>query len=426
VAAAPPTEEEPTMNAFLAKSARLAMLLMLPASAFAADILWPSFQWGEPNNAPVMTMLKEKFEQENPGTVVKSVNVPLAAFWDKQFADVASGNAPEIVTMYDPDVRAFIEADLLEPLDSYLGAAGIDMKTLVPTERLAQKNGKTYAIPFQINARALFYNEKLFKDAGVAPPKNIDEMTAAIRKLRNVNAQQFGYATVSKPGAANLLYIEIMPIVAGFGGGFFKDGKPSANSPQTVAALKFIKMLYDDELIPRGMDTQTYRQLFVQGKVAMYATGGFFASVVNNGNKETFANLRAEPLPLPSGNTMSITVFLGVPKAAKNKDQAARLLMRMLKEDMQAAIVNLGRTHPGRIGMIPASFTQENPWFKAFEQATLTAKSYAPEGVEQYGNEIVKVVAENVEAMLFNNIPAETAANNLQKALTDFMATKKP
>lgn len=413
------------MNRNVARSLSFAALLLTPTALFAADILWPSFMWGEPNNAPVMNLLKEKFEQENPEATVKSVNVPIAVFWDKQFADVASGNAPEIVTMFDPDVRAFIEADLLEPLDSYLAAAGIDPKSLVPTERLAQKNGKTYAIPFQINARALFYNDAMFKDAGIAAPKNIEEMTAAIRKLRKPEAQQFGFATVSKPGAANLLYIEIMPIVAGFGGGFFKDGKPSANSPQTIAALKFIKTLYDEQLIPRGMDTQTYRQLFVQGKVGMYATGAFFASVVSSGNKETFANLRAMPLPMPSGSTISLTAFLGVPKAAKNKDQAAKLLMRLLKDDMQAAIVNLGRTHPGRVGMIPASFMQENPWFKAFEQATLTAKSYAPEGAEQYGNEIVKLVAENVEAMLFGNLPAETAANNLQKALTDLMATKK-
>lgn len=407
------------------RSLGVATLMLIPVATFAADILWPSFMWGEPNNAPVMNLLKEKFEQENPGASVKSVTVPIGVFWDKQFADVASGNAPEIVTMYDPDVRAFIEADLLEPLDSYLAAAGIDQKTLVPTQRLAQKGGKTYAIPFQINARALFYNEAMFKEAGIAAPKNIEEMTAAIRKLRKPEAQQFGFATVSKPGAANLLYIEIMPIVAGFGGGFFKDGKPSGNSPQTIAALKFIKTLYDDQLIPRGMDTQTYRQLFVQGKVGMYATGAFFASVVNSGNKDTFANLRAIPLPMPSGSTISLTAFLGVPKASKNKDQAAKLLMRMLKDDMQAAIVNLGRTHPGRVGMIPASFMQENPWFKAFEQATLTAKSYAPEGAEQYGNEIVKLVAENVEAMLFSNVPPETAANNLQKALTDLMATKQ-
>jgi hypothetical protein len=68
---------------------------------------------------------------------------------------------------------------------------------------------------------------------------------------------------------------------------------------------------------------------------------------------------------------------------------------------------------------------QENPWFKAFEQASLTARSYAPEGVEQYGNEIVKIVAEHVEAMLFTGVSAEDTGNNLQKALTAFMATKK-
>jgi ABC-type glycerol-3-phosphate transport system substrate-binding protein len=399
-------------------------LALASAGAGAADVLWPSFMWGEPNNEPVMTLLKQKFEAENPGNTVKSVNVPIAAFWDKQFADIASGNAADVATMFDPDVRAFVEADLLEPLDSYLAAAGIPMDKLVPTVKLAQKGGKTYAIPFQINARALFYNDRLFREAGVQAPKNVDEMMAAIRKLRKPDAQQFGYATISKPGAANLVYIEIMPIVVGFGGGFFKDGKPSANAPQTVAALKFIKTLYDEQLIPRGMDTQTYRQLFVQGKVGMYATGAFFASVTAAGNKETYADLRSIPLPLPSGQTMSITAFLGVPKGAKNKDLAAKMLMRLLKEDMQSAIVTMGKTHPGRIGMIPAAFLQENPWFKAFEQASLTARSYAPEGVEQYGNEIVKIVAEHVEAMLFTGVSAEATGENLQKALAAFIATK--
>ena len=62
-------------------------------------------------------------------------------------------------------------------------------------------------------------------------------------------------------------------IVVGFGGGFFKDGKPSANAPETVAALKFIKGLYDEQLIPRGMEPNAYRQMFAQGKVAMYHPG---------------------------------------------------------------------------------------------------------------------------------------------------------
>ena len=413
------------MKRNLARSLSFAVLLCMPTVLLAADVLWPSFMWTEANNAPVLMLLKEKFEQENPGNTVKNVTVPIAVFWDKQFADVASGNPADIATLYDPDLRAYIEADMLEPLDSYLAAAGISVDKLVPTERLAQKGGKTYAIPYTLNARALFYNGKLFREAGLQPPANVDEFMAAVRKLRKPEAQQFGYATISKPGAANLVYIEIMPIVMGFGGGFFKDGKPSANTPETIAALKFIKTLYDEQLIPRGMDTTTYRQLFVQGKVGMYATGSFFAGVVASGDKETYASLGARPLPLPTDKTMSLTAFFAIPKGAKNKDVAGKLLMRLLKEDIQASIVTTGKTYPGRIGMVPASFVQENPWFKAFEQASLTARSYAPEGVEQYGNEIVKIVAEHVEAMLFTGVSAEDTGNNLQKALTAFMATKK-
>jgi multiple sugar transport system substrate-binding protein len=390
-----------------------------------AEISWPSHQWGEANNAPVMLELKKKFEEENPGHTVRNITIPQAAFFDKQFADVAAGNPADVATLYDPDIRAYIEADLLEPLDDYYATAGINIDTLIPTRALAQKNGKIYGVPFQINARALFYNEKLLQDVGLQPPKDFAEFQSAIRKLRKPEAQQFGYATVSKPGNSPVFYVEIMPIVVGFGGGFFKDGAPNATAPETIAALKFLKSVYDEQLIPRGMEINAFRQMFIEGKIGMYATGGFFAGSIANGNKETFANLNAIPLPFPSGKTIAITVFLSVPKAAKNKELAARLLLRMLKDGMQQTIVAVGKTVPGRVGMIPTGFVQENRWFRAFERAALTATSYAPQGVEQYGGEIVKIVVEHVEEMLFKNTPVEESAGRLQKALGDFIATQK-
>ena len=130
------------------------MLAPVATQAQSAGVLWPSFQWGEPNNAPVMLELKKRFEQEHPGQTVNNVVVPPATFFDKQFADVASGNPPDVVTLYDPDIRAYIEADLLEPLDSYYAAVGIRTNGLVPTIALSRKAGKTYAVPFQINARS--------------------------------------------------------------------------------------------------------------------------------------------------------------------------------------------------------------------------------------------------------------------------------
>jgi len=74
---------------------------------------------------------------------------------------------------------------------------------------------------------------------------------------------------------------------------------------------------------------------------------------------------------------------------------------------------------------IPATFRPESLWFPAFEEAAKSAKSYAPEGVEQYGHEIIKIVAEHVEGMLFKNISAADTGTDLQKALTEFIATKR-
>src|SRR5215831_13823807 len=167
----------------LAVAATFFSFLALPLLARAADITWPSHQWGEANNAPVMLELKKLFEQENPGNTVQNITVPQAVFFDKQFADISAGNPADVATMYDADIRAYIEANLLEPLDAYYAAAGIAIDKLIPTRTLAQKDGKIYGVPFQINARALFINERLLQEVGLQPPKDLAEFQSAIRKL---------------------------------------------------------------------------------------------------------------------------------------------------------------------------------------------------------------------------------------------------
>src|SRR5215471_7326153 len=99
--------------------------------------------------------------------------------------------------------------------------------------------------------------------------------------------------------------------------------------------------------------------------------------------------------------------------------------MRMLRDDIQARIVDVGKTVPGRVGVIPESFVADNKWFKAFEQAALTATSYAPQGAEQYGAEIAKIVVEHIEGMLFSGLSADETSDRLQKALDAFIAGKR-
>src|SRR5215831_19223842 len=57
---------EETMRRITISKAMLgvAALLFSVRMAAATEITWPSFQWSEPNNAPVMKALKKSFEQE--------------------------------------------------------------------------------------------------------------------------------------------------------------------------------------------------------------------------------------------------------------------------------------------------------------------------------------------------------------------------
>jgi multiple sugar transport system substrate-binding protein len=251
-----------------------------------------------------------------------------------------------------------------------------------------------------------------------------EEFYEALKALRIPEEQQFGYAIFSKPGAADVFYIEMSPITIGMGGGFFRDGKPRVTDPEFVEALAFYKRIYDEGLIPRGVDHSTYRQMFIQGKVAMYASGGFMVGATQGGNEETYAHLRTIELPFHDGRSFTLSSFLGIPKGAPNKEAAARFLMTMLEDHWQQRVVEIIKAYPARRGMVPETFIEENPWFAAFERAALTSGSYAPHGAEQYGPEIMRIIATHMEAMLFTGVSAEDTAEALQQELEEFMASQ--
>src|SRR5690606_5880785 len=124
----------------------------------------------------------------------------------------------------------------------------------------------------------------------------LDEFNEAIRTLRDPDRQQFGYATLTASSTSNVTYLEIMPIIAGFGGAFVTDGQATATAPETVAALQWIKDLYDEELIPIGQDQPTFRSTFVQGRVASLTIGAFIHGVASNDNPEVASQLTASAL----------------------------------------------------------------------------------------------------------------------------------
>ena len=394
-------------------------------AAQATDINYPSYHWAEPTYGGFLRELKADFERENPDVHIKDSFIPFSAFNDQMYIDITSNNPPDVLTALDPDFKRYVDAGLLEPLNPYLEKAGIKIEDFIAPENLAIKDGKVYGIVFVTNPRAMFVNKAMLQAAGLGVPQNLSEFTTAVEKLRDPSKQQFGFATAAASGAPDQQFLEYDPMLASFGAKVFTAGKPTANSPEMVKALTFYKHLVDANLVPKGIRFEVYRPMFVNARVAMYAAGPFMGAVTEVGNKDTYANIVTSPMPFGSGAPITVTNFLAVPKGAKQKDLAAKLIVSILQDHYQQRAVELIKAIPARRNMIPPSFLAANPWFKTFSDVAAGAVSYAPEGAEQYGSDIIKIVGGHVEAMLFRGVSAQQTADNMQADLVRFMADKK-
>lgn len=397
----------------------------LTSSAMAGEINYPSYHWNEPTYGSFLKELSEAYTAEHPDVTVKPTFMPFASYNDQMYIDITSGMPPDVLTALDPEFRRYVDADLLEPLDDYLAAAGISVDDFIAPEQLAMKDGHVYGIVFVANPRALFINKKMLDDAGLPLPTDLDSFDNVLTSLRDPATQTFGMALTAHSGAPSQQFLEYAPIFAAFGAKFFTAGKPTADSPEMIKALTWYKKVVDEGLVPKGSSFDVYRPMFVNGKVAMYAAGPFMGGLTAAGNEETYKNLVTMALPLSDeGKPITVTNYLSIPKGAKNKEDAAALLMEMLKPQWQERMVELIKAIPGRKGMVPDSFVAENPWFQTFADVASSAVSYAPEGAEQYGSEIINVIGPHMEAMLFAGVSPEETAKLMQEDLTDLMAEK--
>ncbi|MGA4845243.1 extracellular solute-binding protein [Streptomyces sp. G5(2025)] len=131
------------------------------------------------NFKPYFEGLVAEFEDKYPGTDVKWVDQPGEGYADKISADAAAGTLPDVVNVSPDLVAPLAKAGLALDLDK---AAGKYEKEYLPgawkSHRIPGTEG-TYAFPWYLNTGPLFYNKRLFKDAGLdenKPPKTYDQL----------------------------------------------------------------------------------------------------------------------------------------------------------------------------------------------------------------------------------------------------------
>ncbi|HET7627648.1 MAG TPA: ABC transporter substrate-binding protein [Bacillales bacterium] len=270
------------------------------------------------------------FEEQNPNIHVE-IEAIAEQYMDVLKTRLVGGEAGDVFYLDAFEAPALIQKGVIQPLDEYV-TDDFDIEDFQdPLLNAFKFDGKIYGFPKDYSTLALFYNKKMFAEAGIEePPTTFEQLRADAKKLTNGKIYGFGVA----PELARLYNIGEAK-----GGEIIKDGKANFASDKVVSALQpIVDMHLKDKtaVVPSEVGTQNTGDAFGQGKVAMVLEGPWNIPYF----KEAFPDLEygvAEP-PKFYGKktTMAFTVAYVMNKASEHKEAAWKLISYLTgKEGMK-------------------------------------------------------------------------------------------
>ena len=220
----------------------------------------------------VLDKIVANFNASQPACQVKGEAIAWDSITEKLVTSLGAGNGPNLVVQGPDTARGYITQGAFQPTSDFYSdpAKYPNAAAMYPNfVDTVTWDGEKAGIPMGTAAFAVYYNKKLWADAGLTEkdyPKTMDEFLALAKKLTKGNV--YGMAAPDKDAGflSNLLHSE--------GGDYITDGKVAIDSPTNVATLqKWQKAITEDKISPTGMDATKAMQLFASGRAAMILNG---------------------------------------------------------------------------------------------------------------------------------------------------------
>ena len=150
-------------------------LTVLSSAANAVEIEY--WQYFFDARVAAMEQLIENFQAANPGITVTMTHFPYADYRTKVAAAIPAGEGPDVVQLFYGWLNDYKAAELIQPLPAGdFPADAIDAE-FFPMVSAMREGDNYWALPTAVRSLALFYNERLFEEAGIdGPPETLDEM----------------------------------------------------------------------------------------------------------------------------------------------------------------------------------------------------------------------------------------------------------
>ncbi len=215
---------------------------------------------------------------EKSGIKVNVEVVDWDNYWTLLEAGAKGGQLPDVFWMHSNYVQKYMDAGLLLNLNDYIDADDtMDLSNYYQdiVELYTNDDGTHYAIPKDYDTIALWYNKKMFDEAGLKYPDNTwtwEDLYDNAKKLTKDDGSQYGLTggtDSNQEGYYNTVY--------SYGGYIINDAhdKSGYDDPKTLEAMdmygKLITTMPEQSVMSETGDTE----IFTSGISAMVMRGSW-------------------------------------------------------------------------------------------------------------------------------------------------------
>ena len=351
----------------------------------AADKTTITYGIWDSRQEPGLRKIADDFEKANPDIKVDIQVTGWDDYWTMLEAAATGGSLPDVFWMHSNVIYKYGANNQLMPLDDLIKEAGVDLgkfpKGLVDIYNV---EGKQYGIPKDFDTIGLWYNKKMFDEAGLKYPDATwtwDTLKEAAKKLTKEDKSQYGasFFFTNQEGFYNFIYQNGGTVLTA-------DRKSGYADPKTIEALEYYFSFVKEGLSPASYKDEDGKAFLENGKAAMGLLGSWqMGSMMQKDYVK--ANFDVAPLPAKDGKRTSIFNGLANVMAAntQHKDAAWKFIQYLSSKEAQDKASQLGVA-------ISAYEGSEKEWLSSNKDLNLKAYTDAVEGaqIRPYTDDTVK------------------------------------
>ncbi len=344
-----------------------------------------------PSETKLLTNTLADFQTKYPEVDFKFEPIP-GNYSEKLQLMLGTNTAPDLFFLKGMTAPSYMSFKILQPLNEFMEATpDFDTEDFYPFALEAfQSNGVQYGLPKDFNAYVLFYNKKLFREAGIdSLPTNWDNFKEIATKLtqdKDGDGRTDQYGFIVEP-----VVEMVMPFVYQNGGNFQNpDGSLGIADPAFIEAVDYYYSFYKEGIatIPQDQGVAWNGDAFGRGISAMAVSGGWLLPFL----ADNYPEIEFGMIPLPAGKqkaTVAFTTAYSMPKRSAFVDESWQLMNYLVGEEGMSSWTKTGVAMPSRKSVAEANGFYEHPVYKVFMESAEFARPFQVEYSERGFEEVV-------------------------------------